>query len=306
MVDFAAMSLSRRSFLAATGGLLAATHASLAEGSTRMASAPLTAGEIVQRIKDHVGVPWRDQTVDTFIAGSADIAVNGIATTMMATLDVVQRAAKAGKNMVITHEPTFYSHQDTREPLKTDPAYIFKDQFLRDHGMVVFRFHDHWHARRPDGIATGMMKDLGWEKYADAGNPRQFTFPGTPLADWVRDIETRLHIRTMRIVGPPDLRVKKVAASWGYYTFTPDTVPLARPDVDVLVVGETREWETVEYAQDLIASGRKKALVILGHVVSEQSGMKYCAEWLKGFVSEVPIDFVPAAEPFWRPGQPVT
>jgi putative NIF3 family GTP cyclohydrolase 1 type 2 len=116
----------------------------------------------------------------------------------------------------------------------------------------------------------------------------------------VRDIETRLQIRTMRIVGPPDLPVKKVVASWGYYTFTPGTVPLARPDVDVLVVGETREWETVEYAQDLMASGRNKALVILGHVVSEQSGMKYCAEWLKGFVSEVPIDFVPAAEPFWR------
>jgi hypothetical protein len=29
--------------------------------------------------------------------------------------------------------------------------------------------------------------------------------------------------------------------------------------------------------------------------------MKYCADWLKGFVTEVPIDFVPAAEPFWRP-----
>jgi len=300
------MSHSRRSFLAATGGLLAATHASLASAASPAASAALTAGDIIQRIKDHVGVPWRDQTVDNIIAGRADITVNGVATTMMATLDVVQRAAKAGKNMVITHEPTFYSHQDTREPLKGDPAYTFKDQFLRDHGMVVFRFHDHWHARRPDGIASGMMKDLGWEKYADADNPRQFTFPGTPLTGWVGDIEKRLQIRTMRVVGPPDLPVNKVVASWGYYTFTPGTVPLARPDVDVLVVGETREWETVEYAQDLIASGKKKALVILGHVVSEQSGMKYCAEWLKGFVSEVPIDFVAAAEPFWRPGQPVT
>ncbi len=32
--------------------------------------------------------------------------------------------------------------------------------------------------------------------------------------------------------------------------------------------------------------------------------MKYCAEWLKSFISEVPIEFVPAAEPFWRPDQP--
>ncbi len=298
------MTLSRRTFLTASAGLAMANLPIPLRGQT--ASPRLTAGDVIQRIKDHVGIPWREQTVDNIIAGRAEIAVKGIATTMMATLDVVQRAAAAGRNMVITHEPTFYSHQDTLDPLKQDPAYLFKDAFLREHDMIVFHFHDHWHARHPDGIAVGMIKDLGWEKNADPDNPRQFTFPGTPLAELAREIEKRLSIRTMRVVGPPDMPVKRAVASWGYYTFAPATVPLARPDVDVLIVGETREWETVEYAQDLIASGRKKALIIMGHVVSEQSGMKYCAEWLKDFVREVPVDFIPAAEPFWRPGQPVT
>jgi putative NIF3 family GTP cyclohydrolase 1 type 2 len=80
---------------------------------------------------------------------------------------------------------------------------------------------------------------------------------------------------------------------------------LARTDVDVLIVGETREWELVEYAQDAIAAGKKKALILLGHVASEQAGMKYCAEWLKSFIAEVPIEFIPAAEPFWSPDHPV-
>lgn len=79
----------------------------------------------------------------------------------------------------------------------------------------------------------------------------------------------------------------------------------ARPEIDVLVLGETHEWELVEYAQDTIVSGKKKALIVLGHVVSEQAGMKYCAEWLKDFIKEVPIEFVPASEPFWRPDRPV-
>jgi len=39
---------------------------------------------------------------------------------MMATLDVMQRAAAAGRNLVITHEPTFYSHQDSIDQLKDD------------------------------------------------------------------------------------------------------------------------------------------------------------------------------------------
>ena len=140
------------------------------------------------------------------------------------------------------------------------------------------------------------------EKDADPDNPRQFTFPGTPLAELAREIEKRLSIRTMRVVGPPDMPVKRAVASWGYYTFAPATVPLARPDVDVLIVGETREWETVEYAQDLIASGKKKALIIMGHVVSEQSGMKSCAEWLKDFVHEVPVDFIPRPSRSGVPG----
>jgi putative NIF3 family GTP cyclohydrolase 1 type 2 len=292
--------LSRRSFLVAAGSM-AATHLPLVDRVTQAAQPSLTAADIIQRIKEHVGVPWRTQTVDNVIAGNASTRVKGVATTMMATLDVIQRSAAAGKNLVITHEPTFFSHQDTTDTLKDDPAYRFKDAFIRDHDIVVFRFHDHWHARRPDGIATGMMKELGWEKNADPENPRQFTFSGVMLGDLARQIETRLKIRTMRVIGSPDMPVTRVAASWGYYTFTPPNLPLARPEVDVFIVGETREWETVEHAQDLIASGAKKGLIILGHVVSEQGGMKYCAEWLKEFVTEVPIEFVPAAEPFWRP-----
>jgi hypothetical protein len=72
-----------------------------------------------------------------------------------------------------------------------------------------------------------------------------------------------------------------------------------------LIAGETREWELVEYAQDTITCGKKKALIVFGHVVSEQAGMKLCAEWLKPLVPEVPVEFIAAAEPFWRPGNPV-
>ncbi|HYE72122.1 MAG TPA: Nif3-like dinuclear metal center hexameric protein, partial [Blastocatellia bacterium] len=140
----------------------------------------------------------------------------------------------------------------------------------------------------------------------DPQNPRRYNFPGIPLARFVKEIESKLKIRTMRVIGDPKLPVNRVAASWGYTSVEPGMAVFARPDVDVLVCGETREWELVEYAQDTISSGKKKALIILGHVVSEQSGMKYCAEWLKEFIKEVPIEFVPAVEPFWRPDSPVS
>ena len=139
----------------------------------------------------------------------------------------------------------------------------------------------------------------------DPQTPRLFSFPGTPLARLAKEMQTKLKIRTMRVVGDPNLPIRHAMASWGNCSLMPGIPFLSRPDVDVLIIGETHEWELVEYAQDAIASGQKKALIVLGHVVSEQGGMKYCAEWLKDFVKEVPIEFIAAAEPFWRPDNPV-
>ena len=282
------MHISRRSFLAGAATLAVAQE-----------SHGLTVGQIVERIQKNVGVPWRAETVDKIIVGNADTPVKGVATTMMATLDVVQRASALGRNFIITHEPTFWEHQDTTTALPGDPTVEFKSNFMREHNVAVFRFHDHWHARRPDGIATGMMQELAWEKYASPDGRNRFLFPSMTLAALAADIKGKLKPATMRIVGDPKLLVSRVAASWGYNSREPGIRTLAREDVDVLVAGEAREWEVVEYAQDIIASGKKKALILIGHVASEQAGMKYCASWLKGFVTELPIDFVPAAEPFW-------
>ncbi|GAB3326700.1 hypothetical protein GCM10027299_26030 [Larkinella ripae] len=287
---------TRRTFLKATLGL---TMAPVIWPSGPPA---LSAGQVIDRIKTQVGIPWREQTVDNLIAGTREIPVKGIAVTMMATLAVLQRAAAKGLNLVITHEPTYYSHQDRTEPILQDPLYQLKRDFIQQHGMAVFHFHDHWHGRRPDGIATGMIRELGWAKHNDPQNPRLFTFPETPLARFAQGIASKLDIQTMRVVGDPQLPVQRVMASWGNISLMPGIPYLAQ--ADVLVVGETHEWELVEYVQDAITSGQKKALIILGHLVSEQAGMKYCAEWLKEFVSEAPVEFLAAAEPYWRPGRP--
>ena len=292
-------SISRRNFIIAGSALLAAPLA-----KTQPSSPQLTASQLVERIRSHVGVPWRPETVDRILAGDPNTAVRGIAVTMMATLDVIERAVAAGKNMIITHEPTFYVHEDTTREIQNDPTLKYKLDFIHKNNVAVFRFHDHWHARQPDGIAIGMMQELGWEKNVDPSNPKRFLFSGEPLVQFCQGIQDRLKDRTMRVVGKPAMPVKRVAVSWGAADRM-TTIPLfARPDVDVLVVGEAREWELVEYAQDSITAGNQKALIVLGHVLSEQGGMKYCAEWLKSFVTDVPIEFVPAREPFWNPSNP--
>jgi hypothetical protein len=53
---------------------------------------------------------------------------------------------------------------------------LYKTDFIRKNGMASFHFHDRWHRRSPDGIAVGMARELGWDKYIDPNNPRLFTF----------------------------------------------------------------------------------------------------------------------------------
>jgi putative NIF3 family GTP cyclohydrolase 1 type 2 len=261
-----------------------------------------TAREVISAIQEHVGVPWKSETVDTFKAGNPETRVTGIAVTMMATLDVLQRAAAKGENLVITHEPTFYNHLDRPEGMEeNDAVWKEKREFIEKNGMMVWRFHDHWHLRKPDGILAGMVQALGWEKYQSAENPHLFTMPEITLERLATEVARRLDTPVLRVVGNPEMKVTKLALSPGSAGFERETRALEMENVEVLLVGETREWETVEYAADAVSEGRKKALIVIGHVPSEQAGMEECARWLKTFVKDVPIEFVATKQPFWTP-----
>jgi putative NIF3 family GTP cyclohydrolase 1 type 2 len=277
----------------------------LGQSQTGKSPAPsLTAGEVIRRIKEHVGVPWFPKTVDNLLTGSPETPVLGIATTMMATLDVVERCVAHGKNMVVTHETPFYMHQDGTSDIRDDKTLLYKLDYCKQHDVALFHFHDHWHMRKPDGIAQGMMEQLGWQKNVDdAKDPKTFTFDGLTLAKFARQMQERLGARTMRVLGDPALPIRHVQTSWGYAGREGGIPLFSKLGVDVFICGETREWELVEYCQDSIRAGNRKALIVVGHVLSEQGGMILCRDWLREFISEVPVEFVAAAEPFWNPAE---
>jgi putative NIF3 family GTP cyclohydrolase 1 type 2 len=241
--------------------------------------------------------------VDTFKAGDPQTPVTGVAVTMMATLDVLERAAASGKNLVITHEPTFYSHQDKTDVLEKqhDAVWAEKEAFIKEHHMVVWRFHDHWHQRHPDGILEGMTHALGWGKFQSPEAPYLFTLPKTTLNDLAEDTKRKLSITVERVVGDPNLTLTHVALIPGAAGSPRQIQALERDDVEALVIGETPEWETVEYVADAATEHKHKGLIILSHIPSEQAGMEECATWLKGFVTEVPVEFVETKQPFWMP-----
>lgn len=273
-------------------------------GSAQPQAAKPTAREIIAAIQRQIPIGWDAPTVDTFKAGNPDTPLNGIAVTMMATMDVLQRAAAHGDNLIITHEPTFFDHLDTPQGIKDDDA-VWKEkrEFIEQHGLVVWRFHDHWHSRTPDGILVGMTRVLGWTHFQSPDNPHLYSLPATTLRKLAADVARKLDRPILRIVGDPAMPVRRVALAPGASGFARQVAALELDDVDVLVAGESREWETVEYAADAVSQGRKKALILIGHVPSEQAGMEDCTSWLKSFVKGVRIEFVATQQPFWTVSQ---
>ena len=219
---------------------------------------PLTARQVIERIQKQIKVSLPENTVDTFKAGDPDKPVTGIAVTMMATYDVLERAAAAGKNLIITHEPTFYNHRDTTAELAqaNDPVLAAKQDFIEKHGLVVWRFHDGWHRRKPDGILLGMTQALGWVDYQSPENAHLFRLPEASLGKLADSVQKKLSIQYMRVVGDKDMQLTKVALLPGAAGPAPQIQLLERNDVEALLIGEVPEWETIEYVADAVSQGK--------------------------------------------------
>lgn len=262
----------------------------------------LSAGEIVSRIKGHLGIPWRDTTHrDTFKSGGADSQVTGVATTMFCNYDVIKRAAAAGLNMIIPHEDTFWNDRDDITVVSADPLYKEKLDFITAHNIVIFRIHDHMHAQKPDFTYVGLARALGLDsKYETAPQSHHFTIAQTTLGALAADFQKRLGINALRVVGNPDAKVSRIQIGVGYATPAVNS-----PDVDVVVSGELQEtdgtFDSPEYVLDAVSLGIPKGWIMLGHAVSEEQGMLEMAQWIKSFTPEIPVQLIRGGEPFWSP-----
>jgi putative NIF3 family GTP cyclohydrolase 1 type 2 len=270
----------------------------------RAQSATLTAQQVIDRMQANLKGTW-GLGVDSFKDGDPNTPVTGVAVTMMATMKVLQKAAAAGANLVITHEPTFYAHDDKLTTLEAlhDPAVEAKRTFIREHHLIVFRLHDHWHApaRIPDPVVTGIFRALDWLRYQAKPELPVVVLPATTVGALAKAMATRLDASAVRIVGDVNQRVTKVGFLPGASGFDMHRNFLQRDDVEVLVIGEAREWETIPYVADLNAQGKHKALIVLGHVPSEEAGMDEFVRWLAPLLPEKKVSMIHASDPFRLP-----
>jgi len=264
-----------------------------------------TARQIIGQMQTHLTCTWSNETVDTFKTGNPDDVVTGIAVCMFADMETLWKAVAANCNLIIVHEPTFYNHLDKTDELEDNPVYLKKIEYINEHKLIVFRFHDHWHRTVPDGIYMGMIDKLGWKANQTDQSMLFFKFDEQTVSGFAQKLQKKLKGSQLRIVGDSLMRFTNVALAVGAPGSSQHIKLLTNDFTELLVAGEASEWETYEYVLDASLMGMKKAAIFTGHIASEEAGMEYCAKWMKTFISEIPITYFENGSSYWSVQKPV-
>ncbi|MBR4551866.1 MAG: Nif3-like dinuclear metal center hexameric protein, partial [Oscillospiraceae bacterium] len=279
--------------------------------------------EVIERILAYHPVLPDYHGCDDFKCGNPEDECTGVVSAMAATVNVVKKAVECGANLIVVHEPTNYTSMDRAGWTEDFPneVYAEKERIMKEHGIAVWRDHDHMHFHDPDGIFTGVLKYMGWQEYASVdrsmGMFAHFLVElpeAVTLGKLMKDLRRTIGTSGIRYIGREDMTVKKLAVVGHLYPMPSReknkagdpkeySVEIIRyfeeQNVDVILPGETIDWTVLSYVRDAVQLGQNKAVITLGHFNWEELGMRYTAEWLSELLDgALKVSYVPTEDMF--------
>ena len=273
--------------------------------------------EVVDRILDYHPHLEGYKGCDDYKCGDPDAECTGVVCAMSPTVHVIQKAIDLGANLIVVHEPTFYTSADENGWFEEfgNAIYEEKRKLLDEHGIAIWRDHDHMHANRPDSIFAGVLKYMGWEDKAqidtDTGLFAHYLveIEETSVEDLCHKLIDTIGLNGARIVGDPKTRVSRIAlvghlfpndyrrkdGSKGEYSVK--VIETLEKKADLIIPGEVIDWTTLSYVRDAVQLGHTKAAICIGHYNWEELGMRYMKDWLPGLLNnEVEVTYVPSED----------
>lgn len=281
----------------------------------------MTNQDVIQKILAyHPQFPADYAGCDDFKYGYPQDQCTGIVSALVPTVAVIRKAVELGCNLLIVHEPTFYSTMDYPDWRAgfDNAVYEEKKALLEAYRITIWRDHDHMHAHKPDQIFTGVIHYLGWEEYR-MENPSEdfmsmsFCLPEMTVAELAARLKDRMQLNGLRYIGRDTDRISKVAlvghllpgSIGGDYVdengvlqeYSNKVIRLMESGIDAIIPGEVIDWTVMSYIRDASALGKNKAAFNIGHFNMEEFGMKYAVRWLRELVEDtVPVEYVPSED----------
>ena len=292
--------MKRRTFIglagAASAGVIlsGAGPASLSEDvqvPSSAAAKPIAARDVAAYLRtlEEVAEP----SVDRIVVGDPATEVANIGTCWLPYWETCRQAVRDGVNLLIVHEPTFYTHWDLDEKSPDlfaasaagQKAYRraveAKKEWILANKMVVIRCHDVLDKIGGFGIPYAFGKLLG---FGTGDIVRSRPYYNVYRTERKRAVEAAREIaRRMAEVGQPgvafygdkDRAIESVGVGTGCFSDPIEFMDLA-PDLFVAIDDVVRTWTQTVYARD---TGHP--LVVVNHGATEEAGVRGLSEFLK-------------------------
>jgi putative NIF3 family GTP cyclohydrolase 1 type 2 len=279
-------------YVAFTGGFLASSRVirgSYSPHSTK--SVEITAAEL-QRFLTSL-TPLTSRTVDRFIVGDPETKIKKAGTCWMSYFDTCKKAVDAGVNVLVTHEPTFYTHWDLEEkeadyysaPEFTKKQYLEqvekKRNWINDHKLVIIRNHDTMDAIKDVGIPFAFGQFLGFTNDDIVSSRTYYNVyrmqrqSALTFAKKVAKILLEVGQPGIAFYGDPDYQVSTVGVGTGCICDPMEFADL-KPDVFIAIDDVIRTWTQTTFAAD---TGRP--LIVINHGTTEEMGMRMLNKLIK-------------------------
>jgi len=228
-----------------------------------------------------------------------------------ANMTVLQAAIDRGATMVCARTNCYYAppvgfdqaivpgELDWEDIVGADPVMRAKREFVQQHGLVVTAAPWLWDIGGPNARSAALARAIELGDVLDDG-PTVTVQPSKQFstADIVESLCSKLGTTHCLVTGHTDLahRIAVVAGMCSPYDVA---TALVDDQVDVLITGESVEWEAVPYAQDVIQTGRQFSLIAAGNAISENPAAFALARLLNADDPPVRVTAMPVTPPAW-------
>jgi putative NIF3 family GTP cyclohydrolase 1 type 2 len=280
--------MKRKDFIklsALTGSYFAASFTTNGNDEPRgIKSEGMTASELQKFLISLT--PLKQRTVDRFIIGDPETKIKKAGTCWMSDWKTCRKAVESGVNVLVTHEPTFYTHWDLDEkegdyfasPAYTKELYLEqvgkKKKWINDNGLVIIRNHDTMDALREKGIPFALGNFLGFtneEIIASRTFYNVYKVKSQTAAAFAKKMAVQLSgigQPGVAFYGDPERVIASVGVGTGCICDPMEFADL-KPDIFISIDDVVRTWTQTAFAEDT-----GNPLIVINHGTSEEMGMR--------------------------------
>jgi len=244
-------------------------------------------------------------------SGECKVLVDELILAYSANLTVLQAAASHGAAMVCTRTNCYYAPPvgfdqaivpgglGWDDIIADDPVVQAKRAFVGGHGLVVATASWLWDIGGPSARSSALARAIGLGDVI-ADGPVVIVQASTPMssADVARSLSLTLGATHCLVVGQVEV-AHRIAVVAGMCSPRDVAQALEDEQVNVVVTGESVEWEAVPFTQDVIYAGRELSLIATGNAISENPGTVALADLLNADDPVVPVTAMSVTPPAW-------